>query len=239
MNNSKLKQMACVAILCAGGTSAFAGDGSLFEKNANTYDTKAVDDMVAAVEYIQEAGKDGVLDTKEKTEFGKMQEEHGGKPIVFVPSGGQGEDEVMPEGQAMANYLRSIGIPEERILIEDKSVNTYENINLSMKLIRANREGQTDPSLVEGRPSKEDPFKVAFSTTNYHVFRAGLLASGMGLNMEGIGSKTKRYFWINAFVREYIATLYAERKVHIRVILTLLLLMLLGSGVLYAAAILW
>ena len=41
---------------------------------------------------------------------------------------------------------------------------------------------------------------------------------------EGIGSKTRSYFWINAFVREFIATVYAERKKHILVIALMILL---------------
>ena len=32
-------------------------------------------------------------------------------------------------------------------------------------------------------------------------------------------SPTKSYFWVNAFVREFIATLYEERKVHLIIIL--------------------
>ena len=35
-----------------------------------------------------------------------------------------------------------------------------------------------------------------------------------GLQVEGIGSRTKPYFWINAFIREFVATLQAEKKRH-------------------------
>ena len=95
------------------------------------------------------------------------------------------------------------------------------NLNNSMKLIRRSTD-QANP-------------KVIFSTTNYHVFRAGLLATGMGLKIEGIGSRTRQYFWINAFVREYIATLYSERKIHIRIILLLLAAVLLLVALLFVA----
>ena len=134
-------------------------------------------------------------------EFAEMQREATGKEITFVPSGGQGSDEVMPEAQAIRNYLLSIGIPDERILPEDKSVNTLENLNNSMEIIKAHSDN-SEP-------------KVAFSTTNYHVFRAGMLAARQGFHMDGIGSLTKRYFWINAFVREFVATLVSERKTHV------------------------
>ena len=35
---------------------------------------------------------------------------------------------------------------------------------------------------------------IAFSTTNYHVFRAGAIAYDQNVKMEGIGAKTKSYF---------------------------------------------
>ena len=73
-----------------------------------------------------------------------------------------------------------------------------------------------------GRPD----FKAAFSTTNYHVFRAGVLAEQQGLHAEGIGSKTKSYFWINAFVREFIAAVYSERYNHLFIIGVMILLTL-------------
>ena len=50
--------------------------------------------------------------------------------------------------------------------------------------------------------------KVIFSTTNYHVFRSGMWAGLAGLEAEGIGSKTKWWFWPNAFMRECIGLLY-------------------------------
>ncbi len=152
-------------------------------------------------------------------EFGRMQEAAGGKKIVYIPSGGQGADEVIAEGTAIGNYLRSQGIPDEQLLIEDRSVNTEENMKFSAGLIR------------ERNPEA----RVAFATTNYHVFRAGLLATAVGLKAEGIGSRTRWYFWINAFVREFIATLYAERKRHLFLMLGLFLVCVAMVVMLYVS----
>ncbi len=149
-------------------------------------------------------------------EFAEMQKKASGKDIVFVPSGGRGEDEVMAEADAVGNYLASRGIPEERILPENRSASTYENIRNSARLIQEDYAEKAAGGADSRRP------EAAFSTTNYHVFRAGLIASEMGFRMEGIGSPTKRYFWINAFIREFIATLAAERKRHLRMIAALL-----------------
>ena len=63
----------------------------------------------------------------------------------------------------------------------------------------------------EAHPEIEKP-RIAFSTTNYHVLRSGLIATSQGIAAEGIGSLTRTYFWINAFIREFIANLVAEKK---------------------------
>ena len=157
-------------------------------------------------------------------EFARMQKETTGKDVIFVPSGGQGADEVIAEADALKNYLVSAGIPEERILSENGSANTYENIANSVRLIKEHANGKAA--------------ETAFSTTNYHVFRAGLIAMQQGVNMEGIGSPTKRYFWINAFVREFIATLVSERKKHVFVIAVFTVMIVLAVIVKYLSAVL-
>lgn len=147
-------------------------------------------------------------------EFAAMQKKATGRDIVFIPSGGQGSDEVISEAQAIADYLMSIGIPGSSIILEDKSTNTYENFLNSVRIIKE----------VSG---KESP-AIAFSTTNYHVFRSGLLASRLNIKAEGIGSRTRSYFWFNAFIREFIATVYYKLKTHL---LVLSVLMLINIGV--------
>jgi uncharacterized SAM-binding protein YcdF (DUF218 family) len=149
--------------------------------------------------------KDGTLTPLLKSrvdralEFAGMQEEKTGKAPLFVVSGGQGSDEVISEAEAMKNYLLSCGIAEERILVENKSRSTKENMKFSVELIK----------------EQNSTAKIAYSTTNYHVFRAGVIASEQGYAVEGIGAKTRSYFWINAFIREFIATLVSERKKHL------------------------
>lgn len=173
-------------------------------------------------------GEDGTLTpllrsrADKALEFARMQKEKTGKDLVFVPSGGQGADEVMAEADAIKNYLLSQGVPEERILPENTSTNTQENIANSMRLIKKHAGGAEA--------------ETAFSTTNYHVFRAGLIAWTQGVRMEGVGSPTKRYFWINAFVREFIATLVSERKKHLFVIAAVTLMIVLAVAVKYLSA---
>ena len=140
-------------------------------------------------------------------EFRNMQKEKTGKDLIFIPSGGKGSDESIPEGQAMKNYLLENGIDEDHIIVEDKSKNTLENIKFSYNIVK----------------EKNKDAQIAFATTNYHVLRAGSLASSQKIKMEGIGSKTKTYFWVNAFIREFIASVYSERKKHIKIFILLLI----------------
>ncbi|MBO4819650.1 MAG: YdcF family protein [Firmicutes bacterium] len=128
-------------------------------------------------------------------EFYKKQKEETGKELTFITSGGQGPDEVISESLSMKNYLLSLGIPEERIIEEDKSANTFENMEFSKEKIMA-----IDPDA-----------KVAFSTTNYHVFRSGLYARRHKMRAQGMGAPTKWYFWPNAAVREFVGLLTAHK----------------------------
>ena len=154
-------------------------------------------------------------------EFAKMQKDKTGKDIVFIPSGGKGSDEVISEGEAIAQYLKEQGISEDKILLENESTSTEENIKFAKK------------KLEEHSGSAE--YKAAFATTNYHVFRTGMLAEKSGLKAEGIGSKTKVYFWVNAFVREFIATIVNEKKTHARVALILFLVQVASILMMYVS----
>ena len=131
-------------------------------------------------------------------EFADKQKEKTGKRITYIASGGQGPDEPMPESRCIRNYLVSRGVPEERIIEENKSKSTFENMSFTKEKL-----------IEEGCDIPET--KIAFATTNYHVFRSGLYAKRVKLQAEGMGAKTKWYFWPNASVREFVG-LMTEHK---------------------------
>lgn len=81
--------------------------------------------------------------------------------VTVVVSGGKGGDETTTEAFAMAAYLKDKGFDEERILLEDKSTNTKENLAFSRELIG------------EGK-------KIAVVSNDFHVFRAVHLAVYQG-----------------------------------------------------------
>ena len=139
--------------------------------------------------------------------FARQQEKATGKRPVLIPSGGQGADEPMSESAAMARYMREQGVPKDQILLEDRSNTTLENMRYSRRLIE----------------ERTDEAKVAFSTSSYHVYRGGILASQSGWNIDGMGSRTKWYFWPNAFLREFIGLLVSSRRQQITAMLVIAL----------------
>ena len=143
--------------------------------------------------------------------FRKAQLAASGRAPVLVPSGGKGADEPEAEAAAMARYMREQGVPAGEILIEDRSRTTQENLRFSRELIEA-RGGAA---------------RAAFSTSSYHVYRGGILAAESGWNIDGMGSRTKWYFWPNAFLREFIGLLAARR---FQQMTALILIALLSAG---------
>lgn len=118
-------------------------------------------------------------------------------PAVLIPTGGQGSDEALPEGVAMARYLTEHGVDESRILVEDRARNTRENLEFSRALL----------------PDPDAP--VAVVTNSYHVFRAALLTRHLGMRARVVGARTAAYFVPSAFIREFVAVLKENWKLHL------------------------
>ncbi|MDM5188513.1 YdcF family protein [Bacillus sp. DX4.1] len=102
-----------------------------------------------------------------------------------IVSGGQGEDEDIPEAHSMRKYLMNHDIKESRILIEDRSTSTYENIRFSMDLYNVTH-------------------AVVVSNT-YHLYRTKIIAKRLGMQMEPLAAPTPRRSKKKAYIREYAA----------------------------------
>lgn len=133
-------------------------------------------------------------------QFYKKQSEETLSPPQLLMSGGQGPDEKIPEAQAMREYALEQGIPDEDILMEAQSTNTLENMRFSKEIME-----------------RENPsgYHAIFTSNNYHIFRAGMYAEEVGLKIDGIGSKTARYYLPNAFLREFIAVALMNKRLHL------------------------
>lgn len=117
---------------------------------------------------------------------------------LMIPSGGQGPDESRPEAEAMAEYLREQGIPQEHIAVEDQATTTEENLRFSAQI-------QADAAR---------PGPAVAVTNNYHALRAALLARRLKLDMEAVGAKTAFYYVPSAFLREFAAVMLGHRVLH-------------------------
>lgn len=63
--------------------------------------------------------------------------------LTVVVTGGQGDDEHVSEAQCMYDYLTGHGVDGERIVLEDRSSNTWQNIRYTLELYQS---GALEPS---------------------------------------------------------------------------------------------
>lgn len=104
--------------------------------------------------------------------------------------GGQGWNEVMPEAWMMRDYLIAQGIDESRLLIEDESSNTIQNI--------ANAR---DEFLSEGG-------RTAVISNDFHLSRARKLMESAGLDPYGLPAPTPYVSMrLVLYLREYCSIL--------------------------------
>jgi len=110
---------------------------------------------------------------------------------VIIVSGGQGSNEPATEASVMKEYLVSKGIDESRIIAEDKSTNTSENLQFSMALT----DGLQDSS-------------VGIVSSEFHMFRALAIAKKCGYtDTYGIPARSVRLYLPNNMLRESIGIL--------------------------------
>lgn len=128
----------------------------------------------------------------------------------LIMSGGQGADEVQPESHAMRDFALSQGVPEEVILVEDRSTNTDENLRFSEEI------REEEGLVAEGR--------VLIVTDDYHVFRALLISRNLGFAADGASSRVRLYFSLNALVREWVAYICLKRRLYAKLAIVLLAL---------------
>lgn len=105
---------------------------------------------------------------------------------MVIVSGGQGSNEIISEAAGMQGYLIEAGIEPERILVEDASVSTYENLVFSSRFLdKAND-------------------RVVIVTNNFHVFRSLGIARKQGYaHVEGLAANSVFGMAPNNLLREF------------------------------------
>ena len=108
---------------------------------------------------------------------------------LCIASGGQGDDEGISEAQCIRDNLMALGIDGARIVLEDRSVDTYTNLQNRI------------PLLPEGTRT------VGIVTSDFHVFRSLRTAAFQGWDYEfyGIPARSSRSGFLHYAVREFCA----------------------------------
>lgn len=110
---------------------------------------------------------------------------------VCVVSGGQGSGEDISEAECMYRWLVAKGIDRERVYKEEKSTSTDENIAFSKEIIEENGLNEN----------------IAIVTSEYHSYRAGIIAKENELSFGTVPGKTATWLFPTFYVRELYAIL--------------------------------
>ncbi len=112
---------------------------------------------------------------------------------LAVLSGGQGDGEDITEAECMRRYLTAHGVGEERLILEDRSTTTLENLLFSReKIAQINGDGWHQ--------------KTGLLSNNFHIFRARLLAQKCGYtDVQGVPAKSDWRLQVHYLVREFFA----------------------------------
>ena len=109
-----------------------------------------------------------------------------------IVSGGQGKDEILPESTVMKRYLINHGIDEKRIIEENKSSSTRENLKFSYEIIKV----------------RSLPRKIAIITNEFHEYRSGKIAKSLSLEYAAIPAKTPLWLLPTFYLRELFGIMY-------------------------------
>lgn len=105
-----------------------------------------------------------------------------------ILSGGQGPGEDMTEAECMRQVLTELGISEDRLILEERSTSTKENLIFSARLA----------------PVKEE--RVGLITQNFHLYRSLKLANKQGYDSVcGIAAPSEWLYQPHFMVREAFA----------------------------------
>ena len=109
---------------------------------------------------------------------------------ICVASGGQGDGEWISEALCIKEELvTQYGISENRILMEDQSRNTIQNLENTAELIRTNHLSE----------------EIVLVTDAYHMYRSEKIAQKAGLSPHGLAVYTDKRLLPSSVIREFCA----------------------------------
>lgn len=169
--------------VCSIGICIFLVILSLIISKMNVKPVKNLDYIIVLGAQVKESGPSVVLRYRLDRAVSYLKENDN---TLVIVSGGKGINEPATEASVMKEYLINEGINEERIIIEDKSNTTKENLINSKKITRDNK-------------------SIGIVTNNFHMYRALLIGKKYKVNAVGIPSKSNSYYLPNNLLREVFA----------------------------------
>lgn len=169
--------------VCSIGICIFLVILSLIISKMNVKPVKNLDYIIVLGAQVKESGPSVVLRYRLDRAVSYLKENDN---TLVIVSGGKGINEPATEASVMKEYLINEGINEERIIIEDKSNTTKENLINSKKITRDNK-------------------SIGIVTNNFHMYRALLIGKKYKVKAVGIPSKSTSYYLSNNLLREVIA----------------------------------
>jgi|LSQX01.1.fsa_nt_gb uncharacterized SAM-binding protein YcdF (DUF218 family) len=110
---------------------------------------------------------------------------------IIIVSGSIGQGDTYSEAEVMKRFLVENGIDEERIIKEDKAVNSYQNVKYSKEAIESIGEFNVP--------------KMLIVTNGYHVFRMKMIAASMGIDAYGLPVTVDYAVIPICYTREYFS----------------------------------
>jgi uncharacterized SAM-binding protein YcdF (DUF218 family) len=114
-------------------------------------------------------------------------------PYILV-SGGVGVGNALSESAVMRAYLIEMGIPRDKILVENRSLRTWENLAFSKQVLAQNNLSS-----------------ILIVTSSFHLARALFTANRMGfeqIHFSGAQSNAHDFQFFFNYLREVFALLY-------------------------------
>ena len=169
--------------VCSIGICIFLVILSLIISKMNVKPVKNLDYIIVLGAQVKESGPSVVLRYRLDRAVSYLKENDN---TLVIVSGGKGINEPATEASVMKEYLVNNGINENRIIIEDKSHTTKENLINSKKITRDNK-------------------SIGIVTNNFHMYRALLIGKKYKVKAVGIPSKSNSYYLPNNLLREVFA----------------------------------
>ena len=186
----KLCRRAFLALLCAGAVAFSCVEGLLLSRGGADNDA-----LPAEAAIVLGAGVNGetpslILQSRIERAADYLTKH---PDTVAILSGGQGDGERISEAECMRRRLTARDVGEDRLLLEDRSTSTAENFAFSKVLLQ---EHGIDP----------DTAVIAVVTSDFHCFRAHLIAQRAGLTVIDVPAEVD---WLllnaNYYIREFFA----------------------------------